>query len=241
MNFNIVFKKHTVQLKTRMPEKTEILGNFTCKIAGGEWENFISLGIVKKPDIEAGELANSFLQKFCNKKIPGIKLLAYSEIAEQYNDNSESYSICRKVLSENKVKPEIVDIYTVEQIKDLIFLEMLYVAEQNMHISQCRNCGKYYSSAYAGTDYCDRIFKDDKTCKLIGAKKTYSMNLKADDALVLYEKMYQALQYKKRRAQTNAEIADIQKKISSIRTEREKYKKGEFSSDEFIEIINSYK
>ena len=243
MSFRIIFKKHSIMLSIRNSAADEILGNFTCKIASGEWSDFFSLGLIDKPDDALVELANTFLNRYSKSEFQHSKLLAYSEITKKYNADSRNYSVCRKVLPTEKKggKPVIADGYTVDSLKDLIFLEMLYAAEQNMHISRCKNCGKYYSSANAGADYCDRIYKDDKTCKWVGAKKSYTKNLMADDALVLYEKIYQALQYRKRKATTEEEEKQLSFTLSALRGIRAYYKKGELTADDFIKTLKKYK
>ena len=243
MNFRIIFEKHSIALVTENSEINEILGNFTCKIASGEWKDFIELDLINNPDDALVELSNTFLHKCFKGKFQFSKLNAYAELTNNYGMSSQEYSVCRKVLSIKKTggKPEIADCYTIDSLKDLIFLEMLYSAEQNMHISRCKNCGKYYSSANAGADYCDRIYNDDKTCKWVGAKKSYTKNLMADDALVLYEKVYQSLQYKKRRSTTEQEAKQLSSALSVLRGARGKYKKGEMSSDDFIETLKKYK
>lgn len=43
MSFRIIFKKHSIMLSIRNSAADEILGNFTCKIASGEWSDFSRL------------------------------------------------------------------------------------------------------------------------------------------------------------------------------------------------------
>lgn len=243
MSFRIIFKKNSIMISVRNSAADEILGNFTCKIASGEWNDFLLLGLIDRADEALIELANIFLNQYSKSKFQYGKLLAYSEITKKYDADSQNYSVCRKVLPTEKIggKPIIADVYTIDSLKDLIFLEMLYAAEQNMHISRCKNCGKYYSSANAGADYCDRIYKDDKTCKWVGAKKSYTKNLMADEALVLYEKIYQSLQYKKRKATTEEEEKQLSFTLSVLRGIRANYKKGELTADDFIKTLKKYK
>lgn len=243
MSFRIIFEKHRISLIAENGEINEILGNFTCKIASGEWSDFLSLGLIDRADGALVELANIFLHRCFKGKFQFSKLSAYAELSQNYDMASKNYSVCRRVLSAKKTggKPEIEDCYTIDSLRDLIFLEMLYSAEQNMHISRCKNCDKYYSSANAGADYCDRIYKDNKTCKWVGAKKSYTRNLMADDALVLYEKVYQSLQYKKRRSTTDEEAKQLSTALSVLRGARGKYKKREISAIQFDKILNKYK
>ena len=52
-------------LSIRNSAADEILGNFTCKIASGEWSDFLSLGLINKPDDALVELANTFRSCGC--------------------------------------------------------------------------------------------------------------------------------------------------------------------------------
>ena len=243
MSFRIIFEKHRITLVGGNNEINVVLGNFTCKIASGEWKDFIRLGIIDKPDDTLIELANTFLHRCFKSRFQFAKLNAYAELIQNYDMALKEYPVCRKVISSKKTgnKPEIEDYYTIDSLSDLIFIEMLYAAEQNMHISRCKNCDKYYSSANAGADYCDRICKDNKTCKWVGAKKSYTRNLMADDALVLYEKVYQSLQYKKRRATTAEDTKQLSFALSVLRGARYKYKNKEISAIQFGEFLNKYK
>lgn len=215
--------------------------NYTCRIASGEWDVFLLMGIVEKEDISLEKLANTFLEHCFETNEHGKKLIAYSKLAKEYNIDSLSYPVNKRILPlfNSPKKYVLAESYTVNSLKDLIFLEMLYAVEQNIYISKCKNCGKYYASANAGADYCDRIFRDDKTCKWVGARKTYVSNLKSDDALVLYEKIYQSLQYKKRKADTKIKEKDIFSALTMLRKHRENYKKGKISAEEFINIIKN--
>ena len=105
----------------------------------------------------------------------------------------------------------------------------------NMHISRCKNCLKYFASAYSGADYCDRVNPEGKTCKWTGSKKTYASNIKADENLVLYEKIYQSLQYKRRRTTDDEMLEKLNFNIILLTKCRAKYKSGEHSADKFLE------
>ena len=144
MSFDIIFKKRFVSLAIENSLTNEILGNFTCKIAAGEWDSFISLGLIDKPDENLSELANIILGHCFKTKVQVTKISAYAEIVEKYGSDNDKYIIRRTIISpaKKRMNPEVVDVYTIESLNDLIFLEMLYAAEQNMHISRCKNCLK---------------------------------------------------------------------------------------------------
>ncbi len=243
MSFDIIFKKRFVSLSIGNSLTDEILGNFTCKIAAGEWDSFISLGLIDKPDENLSDLANIILGHCFKPKIQATKISAYAEIVEKYGSETDTYVIRRTIIppAKKRMNPEIADVYTTDSLKDLIFLEMLYASEQNMHISRCKNCLKYFASAYSGADYCDRVNPEGKTCKWTGSKKTYASNIKADENLVLYEKIYQSLQYKRRRT-TDAEMLEkLNFNIILLTKCRAKYRSGEHSADKFLEKIEEIK
>ena len=66
-------------------------------------------------------------------------------------------------------------------------------------------------------------------------------NIKADENLVLYEKIYQSLQYKRRRT-TDAEMLEkLNFNILVLTKCRAKYKSGEHSAEQFLEKLDEIK
>ena len=88
-----------------------------------------------------------------------------------------------------------------------------------------------------GVHYCDRIFKNGKTCRQLGAKKNYSEKVKADDLLLLYEKKHQVLYHRMKRSTNKKEQEELAQQLSIFREYRKKYKTSQIPPDEFKSIL----
>lgn len=73
--------------------------------------------------------------------------------------------------------------YSIEYIHSLIYLELINLSNKNLRIRPCENCGHYFLPSKRSDEiYCDRIFKNIKTCKDVG----YAEKEKKDPIKNLY-------------------------------------------------------
>ena len=84
----------------------------------------------------------------------------------------------------------------LDDIYSLIALEMLNIQNYGVPLKRCENCGKLFIPQIRSDEiYCDRIFKDSKTCKEVGYiekekrdpfKKIYTTARKTQHARIRY-------------------------------------------------------
>lgn len=75
--------------------------------------------------------------------------------------------------------------YSVPDIFSLIAIDLNEIKKEKIQIKQCENCGKYFIPSKRSDEiYCDRIFRNQKTCKQIG----YEEKEKKDPFKSLYTK-----------------------------------------------------
>ena len=91
---------------------------------------------------------------------------------------------------------------------------------------------------HTGVLYSDRIFKNGKTCRQIGAKKQFADKVRANETLAKYEKIYQSFYYKKSKAKAAQEKAELTEKLTLLKENRIKFRNGEISEEEFIASLN---
>lgn len=112
---------------------------------------------------------------------------------------------------------------------------LLYFIENNIPIKICKNCGKYFIPENRNSSiYCNRIYKDKKTCKEIGANIAYNEKLKKDEVNALYRKTLSA---KKMLANRNPDIPMYLEKYEKWKTEANQFKQdlknGNKTEEEF--------
>lgn len=111
------------------------------------------------------------------------------------------------------------------------------ILEQRSTIKICANCGNYFVPKRSDALYCDNVSPQDplRTCKRYASTKTYQENLKTNDAMGLYRKIYMQ---KQMRAKRDPDNEFYQKDFEVFKTESKKWKKailqGEVTEQEYI-------
>ena len=113
------------------------------------------------------------------------------------------------------------------------------VAVNKMHIKICGNCGRYFITHKETVTYCDRITKNNLTCKDIGNKE-YQKRKKENDTT--YDKYRKIGSRKQLRAKRNSEITMYQKDLEQYRkTGKQMYKdvcSGKISNEVFAKWVD---
>ena len=134
-------------------------------------------------------------------------------------------------------------LYSFNSILSAYYFCVLYFIENNIPIKICKNCGKYFIPENRNSSiYCNRIYKDNKTCKEIGANIAYNEKLKKDEVNALYRKTLSA---KKMLANRNSDIPMYLEKYEKWKAEANQFKQdiksGTKTQEEFKEWIEKTK
>lgn len=89
----------------------------------------------------------------------------------------------------------ISEVWDIKDVYGICYIEFFKMVSGNIMIKKCSNCKKYFlPSNRIDTAYCDRVVTDNgKTCKDIGAIKTFQEKVRTDPALAAYIKAYQSM------------------------------------------------
>ena len=133
--------------------------------------------------------------------------------------------------------------YSFNSLLSAYYFSVLYFIENNIPIKICKNCGKYFIPENRNSSiYCNRIYKDKKTCKEIGANIAYNEKLKKDEVNALYRKTLSA---KKMLANRNPDIPMYLEKYEKWKTEANQFKQdiksGTKTQEQFKEWIENTK
>lgn len=76
-----------------------------------------------------------------------------------------------------------------DDFETILLVEIEQMAEMNITLRKCANCGMYFQPFSSRTLYCDRIQHDSgKTCKELAAKEKYEKKIAADEGRSLYRR-----------------------------------------------------
>ena len=243
MNLRVEFTGEKIIIYTEKKTVEYQLGTITCMISAGEWDELLQFLDTQKDYKKIEKYATNFLDNcfYIREKIS--KINGYMLCDSEQNLSNKNYTSNKKVsgrLLQGKADLIVSDIYLIDSLIDLINLEMMYAVINYMPINKCKNCDKYFVAGNAAALFCDRLYTEDKTCKQFGGKKSFVDKLKKDEALLIYEKVYQATYYRLRKAETQAEIDVLNKRLENLKNWRVKYKNGEVKATPFLEFVEGY-
>ena len=120
-----------------------------------------------------------------------------------------------------------------------ISFKQLLSLNSDIKIKKCANCNKYFiPKTMHDTKYCDKIFKDNKTCKEIGRELAFKERLDKNPLLKTYRTRYQTLS-KQASERDHHEMYEYFKKVGP--EIRKKFINNEITDKEFQDWIDSTK
>lgn len=125
----------------------------------------------------------------------------------------------------------IYEKYEVDNLKQLLHLEVLFMINANIMIKKCKNCGKYFIVNDRKKSYCDRVYKSGKSCSSIGPRRSFQKKMEDDPALTLYNRAYKTHHARVRNKKMSMENFSSWSKEAKERLE--KVRNGELDIDIF--------
>ncbi|WP_227825180.1 MULTISPECIES: DUF6076 domain-containing protein [unclassified Clostridioides] len=106
------------------------------------------------------------------------------------NNNRELVSI---IGEQSTGRVSLINYIILEELEEFLFYEFSEMAKLGLVVKKCNLCGKYFILKNKhNTLFCNRIYKDNFTCKQIGNKESYNNKVLKDSILKKYEKIYKA-------------------------------------------------
>ncbi len=170
-------------------------------------------------------------------------------LADKFTSDSDGYFA---TLHEDQDSLSIVKGNLIRTHMEFLFFSFLELLRRGTRIQRCECCGSYFiPKTKKKTLYCDRVLRDEKTCKDIGPKlmQRYLKSADAAGAIEKYDKLYKmyyarAERYECRtdpnREKTGNDLTYDEFYTWSARAARARrqYVSGEISADEFLAEIS---
>lgn len=114
--------------------------------------------------------------------------------------------------------------YEIDNLKQLLYLEVISMIKSNIMIRKCKNCGKYFIVNNRKTVYCNRIDEHGMCCSAVGPNRSFQQKLKEDEALKIYTRAYKTHFARFRKKTMTQEdfsnwCADAKRKLNEVRSE----------------------
>lgn len=137
--------------------------------------------------------------------------------------------------------------FAIQSLEEMLYLELMEMVKRGVRIKRCGLCDRYFVLAdKRKRDYCDRIYKNGRTCKQIGAKQRFNKDVEDDvflqEFLRIYNRMYSRY-YRMDAWDSDRQTNKMSKDEFKIWTElaskaRLAYKRGEISGEEMVKQIS---
>ncbi len=164
----------------------------------------------------------------------------YSDKAEDYKNSS--FETVLSDLSYDISMLKVSNIYTSNELGDILFIILSQLIQNNDQIRTCQNCGRYVIPNKSNEIYCDFIHKDGTTCRDKGAGQTYKKNLQNIPGLLEYRRTYNKKFNAVSRNRENKKLKeDIDKWKKSAQAEIRKFKQNRITEEELYNWMIKYK
>jgi hypothetical protein len=138
-------------------------------------------------------------------------------------------------------KANVSSSYFIEctDIIQTLLIEFIEVANLNIEIKVCKNCGKFFVPDNRSDEiYCSNIYENEKTCKEIGHFKVQQKLIQENDNLRIYRNVYQKLLLRTRRNPSNVKYAREFEFFKDDNNEwKELISKGLATEEEYIDWL----
>ena len=133
--------------------------------------------------------------------------------------------------------PEVVELYEINTIDDLLRFEFIKMIERDIFIKKCKNCGHFFMPRRRiDAEYCDRVIEgSQRKCSEIGAMLRYERKVAENPILEAYSKAYKRFNSRTRaKKMTQSEFLSWSEQARKL---REECMAGELPFDEFVEWL----
>lgn len=141
------------------------------------------------------------------------------------------------------ITDKIQPIFEFNNFNDFFNFLLIEFENKGKKIRKCANCNKYFIPMFrSDTIYCDNISPQDtsKTCKEYGSINTYQENLKTNEAMGLYRKIYMQKQMATKRNPDKPEyLQDFENFKKESKEWKAKVKNEEKTEAEYIQWLKS--
>ena len=138
--------------------------------------------------------------------------------------------------------------YHFRSAEDYYHFLLLHFVAGKPNVALCQCCGRYFiPKTKKKTLYCDRVLKDDKTCKEWGPILKHKLAAQRDEVIKAFDQAKRKMYKRYERAESginqkpsekNLSYAEYYEWLDAATKARDEYLEGKISKEEALEIIN---
>lgn len=136
--------------------------------------------------------------------------------------------------------------FAIQSLEEMLYLEFMEMIKRGILVKRCALCDKLFVLAdKRKRDYCDRIYKNNRTCKQVGAKMKFNKSVGEDKFLQEFQRIYNRMYsrfYRFEDLEYNETENSLTKEefkawVAAASKARQDYKAGEISGEKMVELV----
>lgn len=132
--------------------------------------------------------------------------------------------------------------YTIRGAMSLLLFELTHILQKEAVIKKCPICGRYFVlDGRNDAKYCNRLYRENKTCRDVGAQIQYNNRLKKEVTERDYRKIYQRLKMRSKRRGDIKSCRLCSNFTEEGKKKRHDLKNGLITVEDFYSWLESYK
>lgn len=81
--------------------------------------------------------------------------------------------------------------FAIQSLEEMFYLELMEMVKRGIRIKRCGLCDRYFALAdKRKRNYCDRVYKNGRTCKQVGPKLNFNKEVGDDPFLQEFQRIY---------------------------------------------------
>lgn len=92
--------------------------------------------------------------------------------------------------AETQTQTTVFEEYEIDDLRQILFLEIMQMVQAGTMVRKCKNCGKYFVVSNRKTAYCDRVDETGRICSAVGPTRNFQKKMEKDEALKIYTRAY---------------------------------------------------
>lgn len=145
-------------------------------------------------------------------------------------DLKDQVAVAVELAATQKTNPIYVE-YEVDDLRQVIYLEVLTMIQAGTMVKKCKYCGKYFIVTNRNISYCNRINESGVRCSSVGPFQNFQKKMEADEALKIYNRAYKTHHARVRKGTTSEE--DFRLWYSEAREKLDQARDGKLDIDSF--------
>lgn len=172
-----------------------------------------------------------------------------SKLIQFDNPNAvDTKAVLQNIHRDSDYSVSLWQYFVIQSLEEMFHLEFMEMIKRGIRIKRCALCDRYFVLAdKRKRDYCDRVYKDKRTCKQIGAKQKFNASVENDSFLQEFQRIYNRMYSRFYRMDawdsdkpTN-KLTEEQFKawVSEASKARQEYKASRIGGEELLKLIGS--